>query len=77
MRLLPLLAVALSLSLAACGREPGLRETLDHKDPLVRKCTRHSGVSGVQGPAGAQGPKDLRAPQARRVTKERRAKLQP
>ena len=37
MKLLPLLVVSLSLSLAACGRDPGRRETPERKDPPVRK----------------------------------------
>ena len=62
---MPLLAIGLSLSLAACGRDPQTpRETLGHKDPQVRKEPKASKVSQVfrglpvlktQGPQGTPG----------------------
>ena len=51
---------------------PGLRETLDHKDPQVRRVLKASRVSQVFRVLPVhKAPKDLRARQARRVTKER------
>jgi hypothetical protein len=57
MKLLPLLAVGLSLSLAACGRDPGPKGDPGAQGPAGPQGAQGiQGVAGVQGPAGAQGP---------------------
>jgi hypothetical protein len=52
MKLLPLLAVALSLSLAACGRDPGPKG-----DPGAQGPAGPPGAQGIQGVEGPQGEK--------------------
>ena len=55
----------------------GLRETLDHKDPPVRRVLKAFKVSRVFRVLPVlQAPRDLRARPVRRVTKEKKAKLQ-
>jgi collagen triple helix repeat protein len=57
MKLLPLLAVGLSLSLAACGRDPGPKGDPGAQGPAGPQGAQGiQGVAGVQGPTGAQGP---------------------
>jgi hypothetical protein len=57
MKLLPLLVVGLSLSLAACGRDPGPKGDPGAQGPAGPQGAQGiQGVAGVQGPAGAQGP---------------------
>ena len=57
MKLLPLLAVGLSLTLAACGRDPGPKGDPGSQGPAGPQGAQGiQGVAGVQGPAGAQGP---------------------
>jgi len=57
MKLLPLLAVGLSVSLAACGRDPGPKGDPGAQGPAGSQGAQGiQGVAGVQGPAGAQGP---------------------
>jgi hypothetical protein len=57
MRLLPLLAVGLSLSLAACGKDPGPKGDPGPQGPAGPQGAQGvQGVPGVQGQAGAQGP---------------------
>ena len=57
MKLLPLLTVGLSLSLAACGRDPGPKGDPGPQGPAGPQGAQGiQGVAGVQGPAGAQGP---------------------
>jgi Collagen triple helix repeat (20 copies) len=57
MKLLPLLAVGLSLTLAACGRDPGPKGDPGAQGPAGPQGAQGiQGVAGVQGPAGAQGP---------------------
>ena len=57
MKLLRLLTVGLSLSLAACGRDPGPKGDPGAQGPAGPQGAQGiQGVAGVQGPAGAQGP---------------------
>jgi len=57
MKVLPLLAVGLSLCLAACGRDPGPKGDPGAQGPAGPQGAQGiQGVAGVQGPAGAQGP---------------------
>jgi hypothetical protein len=57
MRKLPLLAVAIALTLAACGRDPGPKGDPGPQGPAGPQGAQGiQGVPGVQGPAGAQGP---------------------
>ena len=57
MKLLPLLAVGLSFTLAACGRDPGPKGDPGAQGPAGPQGAQGiQGVAGVQGPAGAQGP---------------------
>ena len=57
MKVLPLLAVGLSLCLAACGRDPGPKGDPGSQGPAGPQGAQGiQGVAGVQGPAGAQGP---------------------
>ena len=57
MKLLPLLAVGLFLTLAACGRDPGPKGDPGSQGPAGPQGAQGiQGVAGVQGPAGAQGP---------------------
>jgi hypothetical protein len=57
MKSLPLLAVCLSLSLAACGRDPGPKGDPGPQGPAGPQGAQGvQGVPGVQGQAGAQGP---------------------
>lgn len=56
MKLLSLLAVGLSLSLAGCGRDPGPKGDPGAQGPAGPQGAQGiQGVAGVQGPAGAQG----------------------
>src|SRR5665811_217779 len=54
MKIFPLLLVGLSLSLAACGRDPGPKGDPGPQGPAGPQGVQ--GVPGVQGQAGAQGP---------------------
>ena len=57
MKVLPLVAVGLALSLAACGRDPGPKGDPGAQGPAGPQGAQGiQGVAGVQGPAGAQGP---------------------
>jgi hypothetical protein len=57
MKVLPLLAVGLSLCLAGCGRDPGPKGDPGPQGPAGPQGAQGiQGVAGVQGPAGAQGP---------------------
>ena len=57
MRNLPLLAVGLALTLAACGRDPGPKGDPGPQGPAGPQGAQGiQGVPGAQGPAGAQGP---------------------
>ena len=58
MKLLPLLAIGLSLSLAACGRDPGPKG-----DPGPQGPAGPQGAQGIQGVAGAQGQTGAQGPQ--------------
>jgi hypothetical protein len=58
MKLLPLLAIALSISLAACGRDPGPKG-----DPGPQGPAGPQGAQGIQGVAGAQGQTGAQGPQ--------------
>ena len=57
MKLLPLLAIALSISLAACGRDPGPKGDPGPQGPAGPQGAQGiQGVAGVQGQTGPQGP---------------------
>src|ERR1700744_5599656 len=57
MRALPLLAVGIAISLAACGRDPGPKGDPGPQGPAGPQGAQGiQGVPGAQGPAGAQGP---------------------
>src|ERR1035438_8015111 len=57
MMIFPLLLVGLSLSLAACGRDPGPKGDPGPQGPAGPQGAQGvQGVPGAQGPAGAQGP---------------------
>jgi hypothetical protein len=57
MRALPLLAVSIAISLAACGRDPGPKGDPGSQGPAGPQGAQgRQGVPGAQGPAGAQGP---------------------
>jgi hypothetical protein len=57
MRKLPLLAVGLALTLAACGRDPGPKGDPGPQGPAGPQGAQGiQGVPGTQGPVGAQGP---------------------
>src|SRR5204863_826648 len=56
-KILPLLMVGISLSLAACGREPGPKGDPGPQGPAGPQGAQGvQGVPGAQGQAGAQGP---------------------
>ena len=50
MKLLPLLVIGLSLSLVACGKDPGPKG-----DPGPQGPAGPQGAQGIQGIAGTQG----------------------
>jgi hypothetical protein len=54
MRLLAVLTIAVSLSLAACGREPGPKGDTGPQGPAGPQGAQ--GIQGAVGPQGAQGP---------------------
>src|ERR1035437_9477120 len=57
MKIFPLLLVGLSLSLAACGRDPGPKGDAGAQGPAGPQGAQGvQGVPGAQGQAGAQGP---------------------
>ena len=57
MKIFPLLLVGLSLSLAACGRDPGPKGDPGPPGPAGPQGAQGvQGVPGAQGQAGAQGP---------------------
>ena len=58
MKLFPLVVVGLSLSLAACGRDPGPKG-----DPGAQGPAGPQGAQGIQGVAGSQGPAGAQGPQ--------------
>jgi hypothetical protein len=57
MRMFSILILGLSLSLAACGRDPGPKGDPGPQGPAGPQGAQGiQGVAGSQGPAGAQGP---------------------
>lgn len=58
MRILPILLVGISISLAACGKDPGPKG-----DPGPQGPAGPQGAQGVQGVAGAQGQSGSQGPQ--------------
>src|SRR5437868_11471865 len=57
MRLLAVMLVGASLSLAACGKNPGPKGDPGPQGPAGPQGAQGiQGVPGTQGPAGAQGP---------------------
>ena len=58
MRAFPLLVIVMSLSLAACGREPGPKG-----DPGAQGPAGPQGAQGIQGVAGPQGQQGQQGPQ--------------
>jgi hypothetical protein len=56
MRVAAILLVGVSLSLAACGRDPGPKGDVGAQGPAGPQGAQGiQGVAGTQGPAGAQG----------------------
>jgi len=58
MRILPILLVGISISLAACGKDPGPKG-----DPGPQGPAGPQGAQGIQGVAGAQGQPGAQGPQ--------------
>jgi hypothetical protein len=57
MRITPILVMAIALSLAGCGRDPGPKGEPGAQGPAGPQGAQGiQGVAGTQGPAGAQGP---------------------
>ena len=57
MRIFPILILGLSLSLAACGKDPGPKGDPGPQGPAGPQGAQGmQGATGTQGPAGAQGP---------------------
>jgi hypothetical protein len=57
MRIFPILILGFSLSLAACGKDPGPKGDPGPQGPAGPQGAQGiQGVTGTQGPAGAQGP---------------------
>jgi hypothetical protein len=57
MRILPLLLVGISISLAACGKDPGPKGDAGPQGPAGPQGAQGvQGIAGAQGQAGAQGP---------------------
>src|ERR1700676_1486205 len=57
MKIVAILVIGLSLSLAACGRDPGPKGDPGPQGPAGPQGAQAiQGVPGTQGPAGAQGP---------------------
>jgi Collagen triple helix repeat (20 copies) len=61
MRFFSLLAIVMSLSLAACGREPGPKGDPGPLGPAGPQGAQ--GIQGVAGPQGQQGPQGPQGPQ--------------
>jgi hypothetical protein len=58
MKLIPVVVVFLTISLAACGRNPGPKG-----DPGAQGPAGPQGAQGIQGVAGTQGPSGAQGPQ--------------
>jgi Collagen triple helix repeat (20 copies) len=57
MRILPIIAVGLAITLAGCGRDPGPKGDPGAQGPAGPQGAQGiQGVPGAQGQAGAQGP---------------------
>jgi len=57
MRIFPILAVGMTLALAACGRDPGPKGDPGPQGPAGPQGAQGvQGIPGAQGQAGAQGP---------------------
>lgn len=57
MRIFPILAVGMTLALAACGRDPGPKGETGPQGPAGPQGAQGvQGIPGAQGQAGAQGP---------------------
>jgi Collagen triple helix repeat (20 copies) len=57
MRITPILVMAIALSLAGCGRDPGPKGEPGAQGPAGPQGAQGiQGVAGAQGAAGAQGP---------------------
>ena len=57
MKIFPVVAIGLALSLAACGRDPGPKGDPGAQGPAGPQGAQGiQGVAGQQGQAGAQGP---------------------
>jgi hypothetical protein len=63
MRIFPLLAVMMSLSLVACSREPGPKGDPGPQGPAGPQGAQ--GIQGVAGPQGQQGPQGPQGPQGK------------
>jgi hypothetical protein len=57
MRIFPILAIGMTLALAACGRDPGPKGDPGPQGPAGPQGAQGvQGIPGAQGQAGAQGP---------------------
>jgi len=57
MKILPILAIGMSLALAGCGKDPGPKGDPGPQGPAGPQGAQGvQGVPGAQGQAGAQGP---------------------
>ena len=59
MKIFPLLIIGISISVAACGRDPGPKGDPGPQGP--------AGPQGAQGQAGAQGPQGAPGPKGEKV----------
>jgi len=63
MRILPIIAVGLVITLAGCGRDPGPKGDPGAQGPAGPQGAQGiQGVPGPQGQAGAQGPQGPQGP---------------
>jgi hypothetical protein len=70
MRIFPILAVGIAISLAACGKDPGPKGDPGPQGPAGPQGAQGiQGVPGVQGQAGAQGPQGPQGPKGERGEK--------
>jgi hypothetical protein len=70
MRILPVIAVGLVITLAGCGRDPGPKGDPGAQGPAGPQGAQGiQGVPGPQGQAGAQGPQGPQGPKGEKGDK--------
>ena len=70
MRILPIIAVGLVITLAGCGRDPGPKGDPGAQGPAGPQGAQGiQGVPGPQGQAGAQGPQGPQGPKGEKGDK--------